>query len=165
MRQITENVIYLATECQTYGTIYTEKSLCVFPVNGRHIITTRKRSIPVNKAEKPGVMMGTNESSKEQAILDQYKMGELEAKSVKAWAKVYDTDEIMGSYLEKQGYPFSVHLENKERKILDQYKMGVQEARSVKAWTKVYETDDFMDAYLEKSGYPKSKPDTEKSAA
>ena len=105
--------------------------------------------------------METNESSKEQAILDQYKMGEMEAKSVKAWAHVYETDEIM----EKQGYPFSVHLEAKERKILDQYKMGEQETNSVKAWTKVYETDEFMDAYLEKSGYPRGTPDTEKSAA
>ncbi len=110
-------------------------------------------------------MMETNESSKEQAILDQYKMGEMEAKSVKAWAHVYETDEIMGSYLEKQGYPFSVHLEARERKILDQYKMGEQETNSVKAWTKVYETDEFMDAYLEKSGYPRGTPDTEKSAA
>ena len=76
-----------------------------------------------------------------------------------------ETDEIMGSYLEKQGYPFSVHLEAKERKILDQYKMGEQETNSVKAWTKVYETDEFMDAYLEKSGYPRGTPDTEKSAA
>ena len=57
--------------------------------------------------------METNESSKEQAILDQYKMGEQEAKSVKAWAHVYETDEIMGSYLEKQGYPFSVQSAKK----------------------------------------------------
>ncbi len=98
--------------------------------------------------------MGTNESSKEHAILEQYKMGEKEAQSVKAWAKVYSTDEIMGSYLEKSGYPFRVHLDTKEQKILDQYKMGEKEARSVRAWTKIYETDELLDAYLEKSGYP-----------
>ena len=111
--------------------------------------------------------MGTNESSKEQAILEQYKMGELEAKSVKAWAEVYSADEIMGSYLEKSGYPFKEHIETKEsNKYFEQYKMREQEARSVKAWTDFYETEDLLDAYLEKSGYPTHNGlDEEKPAA
>ncbi|EEO27566.1 hypothetical protein [Oxalobacter paraformigenes] len=99
--------------------------------------------------------MGTNESSKEQAILEQYKMGEQEARSVKAWARIYSTDEIMGSYLEKSGYPFKEHIDPKESsKYFEQYKMREQEARSVQAWTDFYETEDLLDAYLEKSGYP-----------
>ncbi len=110
--------------------------------------------------------MGTNESLKEQAILEQYKMGEQEAKSVKAWAEVYSTDEILGSYLEKSGYPFKEHIEAKESsKYFEQYKMREQEARSVRAWTDFYETEDLLDAYLEKSGYPTHQELEEKPAA
>lgn len=43
--------------------------------------------------------------AKERKILDQYKMGEQETNSVKAWTKVYETDEFMDAYLEKSGYP------------------------------------------------------------
>ena len=92
--------------------------------------------------------MGTNESSKEQAPLEQRRMdGQNNASSVQS--------------------PFEEHPELKEsNEYFEQYKMKEQGTRSVNAWSDFYDTEDLLDVYLEKQGYPTNHDiKKEKSAA
>ena len=80
--------------------------------------------------------MGTNESSKEQAPLEQRRMdGQNNASSVQS--------------------PARDHIETSEsNEYFEQYKMKEEGIKSVNAWSDFYDTEDLLDVYLEKQGYP-----------